>query len=154
MAILLRGKTVCPLCGKTIVAGEGSVAFPAFVDNGLDPLQFFSDSAFHTACFLDNPLSNEVKARYAELKAKSPPSNIDCRICGRKISSPDEYVGLGHLTDDTSEPIHELNYAQFHRACLDTSPQLRRICSLIKGFRDSGKWKGPKLSQLLAEFCQ
>lgn len=33
MAILVRGKTKCSLCGEVIKAGEGVVSFPAFIPN-------------------------------------------------------------------------------------------------------------------------
>jgi hypothetical protein len=119
MAILLSRKTVCPLCGRIIADGEKAIGFPPFVANEVDPLYIFSDGVFHASCFRQDPLAKQAEARYSESRKRTSPLARQCRICGRVIDSPDEYLGLGHLTDDPSEPVHAMNYAQFHRACLD-----------------------------------
>ncbi len=33
MAILLRGKTTCPICGKVIEEGDEAISFPHFILN-------------------------------------------------------------------------------------------------------------------------
>ena len=153
MAILLRGKTVCTLCGKPIVENQEAVGFPPFVSNELDPLQIFSDGAFHASCFWGHPLAMQAEARDVESREKNPPLTRECWVCRRTIDNPDEYLGLGHLTDDARESIHALNYAQFHRACLPGWTDRGKMCALLEEFMNSGKWKGPKLAQILTELC-
>ena len=152
MAILLVGQTECALCGKGIAEGQESVGFPTFVANELDPLYIFNSGAFHAACFWQHPLAKLAQARSAEARRKSPPATRRCWVCGRTINHPDDYVGLGHLTEDSAEPIHRFNYAQFHNACLRKWDKRREMCALIKEFRHSGKWKGPALDGILVEF--
>jgi len=125
--------------------------FSPFVSNELDPLRIFSDGSFHEACFWQHPLAKIARARYDELREKS--QGHICSVCGNAIDKPDDYVGLGHLTDDANEPLHALNYAQYHLSCLATSPVRPRICALLAEFRNSGKWKGPGLEHFLSKYC-
>jgi hypothetical protein len=67
MALIILGKTPCPLCGEPINETDEMVGFPAFISNQLDPLFPFSDAAFHADCFLRHPLSAEAEVCYAEM---------------------------------------------------------------------------------------
>jgi len=51
VAIVLRGKTECSLCGKVIINGDDIVATSHFIADKADPLWRFSDSAMHHSCF-------------------------------------------------------------------------------------------------------
>jgi hypothetical protein len=53
MALLLRGKTRCPLCGATIGSGDKVVATSHFIADAADPLWPYSDAAMHEPCFLN-----------------------------------------------------------------------------------------------------
>jgi hypothetical protein len=62
MAILIRGKTVCALCGQVIKKGEKATLFPHFVVSRDDPLWKFTDRALHTVCVARDPLGPEAIA--------------------------------------------------------------------------------------------
>ena len=51
MAIILRGKTICSLCGKVIQQGDHVTASTHFISDQAHPLWKFSDSAMHRECF-------------------------------------------------------------------------------------------------------
>jgi hypothetical protein len=63
MALLIRGKTKCPLCEKVITDNDDVIAFPAFLGAN-HPLSRFSDSAFHRTCFSTCPERAEVESLY------------------------------------------------------------------------------------------
>lgn len=50
MAIIIRGKSTCGLCGEVLGASAQIVGFPAFLP-ATHELSRYSDSAFHTECF-------------------------------------------------------------------------------------------------------
>lgn len=54
MALLIRGKTICPLCGKVILTNQAVVSFPAFLKK-THTLAMYSDAAFHQECFDNSP---------------------------------------------------------------------------------------------------
>ena len=60
---MVRGKTTCPLCGKTIEDGQVVAAFPAFLPSG-HPLAIFSDGVFHKACLHEDARSEAVERLY------------------------------------------------------------------------------------------
>jgi hypothetical protein len=59
MAMIIRGKSICPLCNEVLEEGEHLTAFPAFLPS--DHLfGKFSDAAFHTICFEKDPDADAV----------------------------------------------------------------------------------------------
>jgi len=54
MALIIEGKSVCPLCNKTMNKGDKITAFPAFIPYD-HKYGRFSDAAFHTECFVKDP---------------------------------------------------------------------------------------------------
>ena len=50
MAIILLGKSECPLCGKTLEEGEEIIGLPAISDTS-HPLLAYFDNGFHKACY-------------------------------------------------------------------------------------------------------
>lgn len=65
MALIIYGKTVCPICGNVIKEGQEVIAFSPFILNELDPLYFFNDAAFHTQCFYSYPAASKAQTVYA-----------------------------------------------------------------------------------------
>lgn len=59
MAMIVLGKTKCPICGRVVDKGEPLVGFPAFLPRG-HALAAFSDSVCHRACVEDHPRGQEV----------------------------------------------------------------------------------------------
>ena len=51
MAIVILGKTQCPLCSNVIAAGQATVATPHFIQTPSHPLWRYSDAAMHYGCF-------------------------------------------------------------------------------------------------------
>ena len=51
MALILFGRTECPLCSKPIQEGDEYEAFAHFIDNDKDPFWKYSDAVFHRPCF-------------------------------------------------------------------------------------------------------
>lgn len=151
MAIIVRGKTKCPLCGQLIKDGEEAVGFPNFVGNELDPLWVFTDGAFHAECFHTHPLSEKALERCDEAIKRNGPRNRVCVVCEKQITDPDEYFTLGHLTADEAAPLYRYNYVQAHSSCLPKWRQLTYVTKLIQNLKDSGTWQGNALGILLAE---
>lgn len=67
MALLIRGKSECLLCGRVISADDQVVAFPAFLKAD-HRLGRFSDGVFHRPCFESCPQRDEVAALYERFR--------------------------------------------------------------------------------------
>ena len=64
MAIVLRGKTECSICGKVILSGDEIVSTSHFIADKDDPLWRFSDSAMHHSCFIEWDHRAEFVAKF------------------------------------------------------------------------------------------
>ena len=51
MALLILGKTQCPLCRQAIAAGQEHVATTHFIGSSEHPLWRYSDAVMHYGCF-------------------------------------------------------------------------------------------------------
>jgi hypothetical protein len=74
MALFVRGKTICPLCGKVILTNEAVVSFPAFLKK-THTLARYSDAAFHQECFDNSPDGGAVSKlfdRYHQIWESRP----------------------------------------------------------------------------------
>lgn len=151
MALLIRGETTCPICGKVIEEGQPIRAFSAFVADATDELSFFSDAAFHEACFMRHPLSRKADHRWTELVRRTGPGNRFCGVCGREITDPDDYFATGYLTGDENSPLYPYNYTQFHRSHLRQWPQLRVLLHHLDQLQQSRSGWGPGLEWLRRE---
>lgn len=60
MAIIIKGKSKCPICNEVMKTNDDLVAFPHFIDDVKSPLYFFSDRGFHKDCFDAHKLSEDV----------------------------------------------------------------------------------------------
>ena len=149
MAIIIEGKTACPLCDNILEKGQEVVSFPAFVGNELDPLWLFSDAAFHSGCFEKHPLSSEAIARYEEMREKTAPGCRACVVCKAEIEDPDDYFGLGHLVSSPQDPLYEYNYTHAHISCLPRWPEISKVHQLLQNLKESGRLKGMSLDQML-----
>lgn len=69
MALLIRGKSACPLCGTVIGNDDEVVATPAFL-KASHRLAAFSDAAFHSRCFGAAPENAEVEQLLTRFKDK------------------------------------------------------------------------------------
>jgi hypothetical protein len=64
MALLLPGKTTCPLCGEVIGPDDSVVGTTHFIADESDPLWRYSDAAFHRNCFERWEHRAEFETRY------------------------------------------------------------------------------------------
>src|SRR5262245_55742366 len=117
MAIFVPGMR-CAISGRPIESAEAAVTFPPFVANEADPLHVFSDAVVHIDAFRGHPLAEKAQRRVQEAQRRTDPTNRRCQICGKPITDPEDYLGLGYLVDDPQHPLFAFNYAQFHRSCL------------------------------------
>lgn len=150
MVVLIRGKTVCAICGKVIYDGQAVQMFRPFVSNELDPLHFTSDAALHKECFLQHPLSAAVSSRYQEmLKRTALP--FRCRICAKVIDDPEDYCAFGHLTTNEGDQLFKYNYAMFHRHCLHLWADKDAVKRQLEELRLSGEWRGVAIDWIIKD---
>jgi hypothetical protein len=149
MALVIRGKTICRICGKVIGKDDEVAAFPAFVGNQKDPFYRFNDGAFHQSCFEALPESEAFNRRYREMLEHSGPGHRACSVCGEQIMNPDDYFGFGFLTDAANDPLSEFNYVHLHRSHIKDWPVLDRAVRLIEELNQSGCWEGSGLKWVL-----
>jgi len=67
MALLVRGKTRCQICGQIIKEDEPAVGFPAFLKK-THPLSRYSEGIFHQYCFDACPDKHAVEKTYVRFK--------------------------------------------------------------------------------------
>jgi len=151
MAIIIRGKTKCSICGAVIEDGQTVSSFPHFIQNELDPLAVFNDGAFHLECFRNQPLARKAEKLYDEMLRRLSPAHRRCIVCNKPVNDPDDYFGVGYLAEDESDPAHVYNYTQAHSSCLPAWRQLRDAYRLIKSLRLSPRWRGQTLDRVLSQ---
>jgi hypothetical protein len=66
MALVLLGKTECPLCGVVLKEGEEYIATSGGVVGKEDPLAPYQDAAMHRNCFLSWPLRESFIRKFNE----------------------------------------------------------------------------------------
>jgi hypothetical protein len=141
MALLIRGKTVCLLCGSTIGIDDLAVTVPSFIANRRDHLHRFNDRAFHKTCIEQDPDGLAVLERSAEVTRRLGPGNRRCVVCDRHIDDPDDYLTFGFLTDDDALAAHEFNYLHLHRSHVDAWPEAQRAWEALHALMASGAWE-------------
>ena len=77
MAIIIYGKTKCPICGDIIYKDQEIVGFPHFIGDEKNILYFFSDRVFHKKCFFKHSLANNVIEKLESLIIDSPNSRTN-----------------------------------------------------------------------------
>ena len=68
MALLIPGKTKCPLCGEIIQNDQETVAYPAFIPRE-HRLGKYSDEVFHRSCFEACADRDAVEQLYQQFRA-------------------------------------------------------------------------------------
>ena len=148
MALLIRGKTLCPICRLPIGEEDDIVLFPAFVDNELDPFYMFSDAAFHARCFHEHPYSEQALERLSSVENARRPDQRICLVCDQQVTDPADYIGWGFLTDDPAEPASNYNFVHLHQTHVCFWGARRRVLAAIGELDSSGKWRGDALSRI------
>ena len=150
MALFMPGMR-CSISGRILQSADEVVAFPAFIPNEADPLHIFNDTVVHVDVFRAHPLAAKAQARYEETRQRTAPGNRLCLICGKRITEPDSYLGLGYLVDSATHPLCQFNYAHFHRACLAAWTKRPQLIIELDNLNRSGSWKGGSLERLLKQ---
>lgn len=153
MALVIGGME-CPLCGRAIGQEQEIVAFPPFVQNEADPLWLYSDGVFHAEHFHRHPLADAARSRMREVLGHVLPESCRCQVCEAIIADPDDYLSLGHLTADATDPLHRYNYTRLHRSHLPDWADLDRVTALLIDARRSGSVKGRAITWLLAHLAK
>jgi len=146
MAIVLLGKTICPLCEYPLEENENVYVFPALISNQADPLYELNDRAFHKSCLVAHPLYSRISKvmRIWQQKTKSH----ECELCKNEITNPDEHFIFPYFED---KQLHYLSFAQFHKLCLAKWSGLDECIAQIDKLSDTETWEGYSLDNLLAE---
>jgi hypothetical protein len=151
MAILLIGKTTCPICGKVIEEGDEAVLFPHIILNELDPLYALSDGACHSACVSADPLGRAMLAAAEEYYKKAGPGKRACVVCGNQVLDPDDYLLIGYLGDSSTEPLGRFNYTHLHKSRIRDWKQADEFLGLARAAVSSGQWQGSALPRVIRE---
>ncbi|RMG10242.1 MAG: hypothetical protein D6731_17840 [Planctomycetota bacterium] len=130
-----------------IQKGQEFKAFSPFISNPRDPLYFFNDGAFHASCFTSQDLAAEAQQRWEEGQSKTGPGNRFCVLCKAEVTRPEDYLCLGHLTSDPSNPLHRENYAQFHRECFRTWDKKEDLAQQLAGL--APEWDPSALQRVI-----
>jgi hypothetical protein len=67
MALVIKGKTACSLCGKMLLPTDTVVSFPAFLKS-THPLAKYSDAAFHEQCFSNSMDAEGVRQLFGKYR--------------------------------------------------------------------------------------
>lgn len=151
MAIIINGKTKCDFCGALIEDGQEATSFGHFINNERDPLAIFNDGAFHLHCFRNHPLADGAQKRSEEILQRLAPNNRVCVVCNERITNPDDYFTVWHLTNNPAAPLYDYNYTQAHASCLPDWGELRQVYKLLKDLQLSESWRGHALESILRE---
>jgi hypothetical protein len=64
MALIIRGRTACAICGAVLSAGDDIFATSGGPIQPSDPLCKFQDAGMHRHCFQEWPLREAFRAKY------------------------------------------------------------------------------------------
>lgn len=148
MSLFIPGMP-CLLCQKPIRAEDEKVGFRPFVANEADPLLIFNDATVHSECLRNHPLGVQAQERYEATLAANTYANRICHVCSNQIATPDEYFGLGHLTDEVSDLLFDLNFKHFHRACLPLWDKIVEVHERAAMKLRDGQWQGAAMQRLV-----
>jgi len=151
MAMLIRGKSICQLCGKAIEASDRACAFPHFIMNEIDPCFIFSDGAFHESCVLQNRDGPAAIRHAEEFFLKTGPGKRTCAVCNNEIKDHKDYLLIGFLSDDYNNPLRLFNYTHLHKSCIPRWANKDKFVQSAQASLTSGKWRGNYLVSLLKD---
>lgn len=137
----------CTICGLAIEDGEVSRSFTLFTCNRASPLFLFSDSTCHSECVSLHPFGPQAVAIDDAVRYSYRPENRVCWVCAEQIRNPDDYIGLGFLTDDASLEASEFNFFHAHRDHLQEWAQTKTLMAALRDLVRSDGWEGDALDE-------
>ena len=141
MAILLLGKSICPICNETIMSTDEYRSFPAFAVNMLDPLFFFSDSSFHWQCLTRHASGAKAISLSERFLEQIKPSNRICYIGGNLIARQEDHIFIDLLSSDPSDNLYQYNFLHLDRNNLGRWEQRGKIVSQLLALQKNGTWQ-------------
>jgi len=138
MAIVLLGKSICPICKNILNEGEDVTGFPHFIANTKDPLYIFTDSGVHTNCFLQQPHALRAM-KYAD-RQHEVFMQKKCTVTGEQITHHREYLALPLLTSDEAEPLFKYNFLTFKIRNIPHWEEREDFVKTAERFIADGKW--------------
>ena len=147
MAIVILGKTRCPLCEKVLEPGQEVVGFPPIFANRREAISVLSDAAVHRACLMESRFADRAMSALADERAHRATPRV-CAICGLRIVRPEQLFAIGPMTQ-YGEPLARYDWFQAHRACLKDWPAVRELAATLERVSNSDEWDGPVLLGLV-----
>jgi hypothetical protein len=154
MALVISGKSKCPICGEVILLGDARTLFPSFVPNDLDPLAIFNDAGFHARCVKDSSLGEQALRLSTELVRRAGPDGRRCEVCGRTILDPDDYFAIPFITNNPLLAAFQFNFMQFHKSHLPSWGERHRFLEVIENLVRSNEWSPMHVLNRLLELCR
>jgi hypothetical protein len=139
MALIIPGKTICPICQEVLHSHKDVYGFPAFIPNVKDKLYIFNDEACHKTC-----LENHIWGNQAMQLALEFQMHLNTKVCaagGNIITNPDDYIFLPLLTSDDSEELYRFNFTTLDRNNTPAWRDRQRFISVATEFIHEGKWQ-------------
>jgi hypothetical protein len=149
MAIVIRNKSLCFICNKTIGDTDRIIAFPSIITNEKSPLFDFNDRAFHQDCFEKHVLAVEALELVSLWERKT--ASRECFICREQIADPVDYYSFPFFCNNIESMLCELNYAQVHRSCVKKWDKLGQVLQNIEEFQNDDLWDDDLSKKILEE---
>jgi len=141
MALLLLGKTECPIRGKVINKEDAHYGFASFIANTLDPLYFVNDRVFHQECLYSANYGKKAIIYSELLHLKSGPENRKCIVTGDLITKQDEHIYIGYLTSDEKSNLHQFNFTHINKINLLKWTNRKYCITELTKLLNSNTWR-------------
>ena len=147
MALLFRGKTLCPICSKVIGVNDSIVAVPPLITNKFDKLFKYNDSSYHLACAGKNP-DFELLQKLTEIW-ESRSSNRTSFLSKEPILCPEDFYSFPYFGE--GDFFTEINFQQCNRHELANWKALPELIENLQKVLESGAWDAAKLECIIGE---
>lgn len=119
--------------------------------NSASPLFLFSDSVCHIDCVSLHPFGSQAVAIDDTARDSCRPEHRVCWVCAELIRGPDDYFGLGFLTEEASLSAFEFNLFQAHRSHLREWAQTPTLIDALRDLVGSVGWECDVLDETIQE---
>ena len=147
MPILIRGKTICDVCSRTIGEGEDVLGVPPLISNSLDPLFKYNDRVFHVGCMEGTPDFQKLVSLITLWEDRS--RDKVSFLSGKVITSPDDFFILPYLGE--AARLARFSFRVCSKYDLSKWDGLPALIEGLDDLQSSGAWGGDALVKLTAE---
>lgn len=143
MAIILEGKSTCPLCKAVLNSTKEFRMTPPITGNTQDALFELSDAGIHIDCLDKNPLKERL-LHHIDLYRESLElrEGLRCHVDGEQITDPREAIFLSLLTSDQTQELYQYNYLTFNKKNIKVWVAYNHFVQVCERFLSEGKWQG------------